>query len=918
MPERSAAPRRVFLSHTSELREHPRERSYVAAAESAVIRAGDAVTDMAYFAARDSEPAELSMRMVATADVYVGIVGHRYGARVRGRPELSYTELEFETATALGLPRLVFLLRDDVWSLPPARQALGDDALQVAFRRRLLEAGVTIAWVASPAELEVGLVQALIELRAEHAARARPPEPAAGIPPDPFEHFVDREDELDELWRQLARRRRVVLHGLGGIGKTQLAASYVQRWRDAYPDGSFWLRADQETSLVGDLASLAWRLELPEREEPDQERQIEAVLRWLRGRSGWLLVLDNLEPPAQEAMRRWLPSGLPGHVLVTSRTPMWSGRLGLEPLPLDIASGFLLDRTGQTDAAAALDVARMLGRLPLALEQAAAYLEVSGRDLAGYFRLLQTRLAELMVEGKPPDYPRPVATTWQISFERMEDQRPAAAEVLRICAFLASDDIPIHLLRAGAAPLREDLRWALDDEIELDRTIAALRHYSLVERHGDGLRVHRLVQAAVRESLGSTERRRFATAAVACVRAAFPVDPADAATWDECKRLLAHVVDTTGHTAALDTAQLESAAVLDRAATYLSERFEHNQAEPMLRRAVALWESTGTDSADLAGTLRTLGYVLFRRARLSESRQATERALSIHERLLQPEDPAIAEDLVLLSRVLVEQSETSLAQAAVERALVIQEAARGSDHPRVAVAAGQLGGVLWRLGRLERARATLERAIGILERAPGAASAAQAAYHCSLLGLVLRDLGDLRAARARLEEGARRFDELYGPDHREAVEVRKTLGDVLRGLGEAEAAVAMLLDVARATEERLGDHPDLAATLNYLGSALSDLGRHDEAVEQIERALRIYETVFGARHPYAAESLARLGPVLRAMGRREPAAHALRQAREIYESHVGPDHPALAQILGELAALAGPGDDVEPEPLTTL
>ena len=156
----------MFLSHTADLRDHPGERSFVAAAEQAVMRAGHALTDMAYFAARDAAPADYCMRMVAGADVYVGIVGGRYGAPVRQRPDLSYTQLEFETATTLRLPRLVFVLRDG------ADRAGDRDARQEAFRRRLLDSRVTVAWAASPGELELAVYQALMELRQGFAAAA--------------------------------------------------------------------------------------------------------------------------------------------------------------------------------------------------------------------------------------------------------------------------------------------------------------------------------------------------------------------------------------------------------------------------------------------------------------------------------------------------------------------------------------------------------------------------------------------------------------------------------------------------------------------------------------------------------------------------------------------------------------------------
>jgi len=146
------APWRVFLSHTSELRDHPAGRSFVAAAEAAVIRAGHAVTDMAYFAARDSEPIVHCRDMVGRADVYVGIIGHRYGSPVRDQPDLSYTEAEFEAATRLRLPRLVFLIRGSLPAVQPAEHA----ARQDAFRRRLQEGDVLPSWVTSPAELEIG------------------------------------------------------------------------------------------------------------------------------------------------------------------------------------------------------------------------------------------------------------------------------------------------------------------------------------------------------------------------------------------------------------------------------------------------------------------------------------------------------------------------------------------------------------------------------------------------------------------------------------------------------------------------------------------------------------------------------------------------------------------------------------------
>ena len=399
----SKPPRRVFLSHTSELRRFPAGRSFVAAAQDAVIKAGDAVTDMAYFPARHTKPAQVCRDAVAAADVYVLIAGFRYGSPVRDRPQLSYTELEHETAEQRGIPRLVFLLGEDTQGPVAMFADLQHGARQQVFRVRLLGSGVTTATVTSPAELETAVLQALSALPRPEQQPART---AAHVPalvgrrvwtiPARAREFTGRAELLAALEAALRSGPTVVqaVTGIGGIGKTTAAIEYAHRHHDAF-DIAWWVPAEDPALIPERLAELALALDLTTA-TTQAGVGVARLLGELARRDRWLLVFDNAENP--RAMSRWLPEG-PGQVLITSRNPAWRGiaaTVGVREFTRAESITLLHRLAPDLTGAEADRVAEAAGDLSLAIEQAGSLLADTGMTVDKYLRLLAERAHDLL------------------------------------------------------------------------------------------------------------------------------------------------------------------------------------------------------------------------------------------------------------------------------------------------------------------------------------------------------------------------------------------------------------------------------------------------------------------------------------------------------------------------------------------
>ena len=678
--------------------------------------------------------------------------------------------------------------------------------------------------------------------------------------------FTGRDQLLTDVRDALLSGGRAVvqaLAGMGGVGKTQLAAEYAYRFASGY-HVVWWIAAEQAGLIGEQVAALAAGLGCAA-PDADMDAAARAALGELRRRDRWLLIFDNAESP--EDLAAWLPGGA-GHVLITSRARGWAEvavPVEVNVLARSESVAILQDRAGLPDEDAD-QVAAALGDLPLAIAQVAGYLAETGMAAGECAALVESRAAELLGEGRPPSYPRPLAAVTMLALDRLAGQDPAAADVAGVCAFLAPEPVPAEWFTGAATQLPAGLADKAADPVAWRQVLGRVNRSALARADPGGLLMHRLTQAIIRSGLPPERAAATRALAEAILAASRPGNTDTPGTWPAWARLLPHLL-------ALDpaaTSNPDLRKLASDAARYLVARGDFRGGHDLASHLYRQWrQRLGPDDRKTLAAGHTLGFALSQMGRYGDARQVTEDTLARLRRMLGEDHPDTLASATGLAIELRRLGETRAARELDEDTLARRRRVLGEDHPRTLASAHNLSNDLSALGDHRAARELDEDTLARLRRVLGE-DYLETLASATGLAIELRTLGETQAARELDEDTLARYRRVLGEDHPDTLRSAHNLSDDLSALGETQAAREMTEDTLARRRRVLGeDHPDTLNSASNLAVCLRELGETRAARELDEDTLARRRRVLGEDHPDTLASASNLAHDLRALGETE-------------------------------------------------
>lgn len=729
--------------------------------------------------------------------------------------------------------------------------------------------------------------------------------------------FTGRAALLEKLRDHLSAGVTAVMpqavHGLGGIGKTQLALEYAYRFMADY-DLVWWISAQQEELIAASLAEIAPLLGIRRGENIDEAAEaVREALRRGVPYNKWLLVFDNADDP--DALQPHLPQGS-GHVIITSRNPNWShlaATLEVEAFTREESVEHLIRRVPALTRESADAVAQLLGDLPLAVELASAWLETTAMPVDEYLALLGNQLAEWLTSSQPSDYPSSAAATWRVSVDRLGRDWPAAVRLLELCSCFGPEPIAMRLLYSD-----ETIRYLLpydpnlQEKMMLARVIREIGRYALarVDQGRSSIQVHRLVQAVIRDSL-SPERYEATEHDVHRILAhgrpaQGGVDAPE--NWPAYSELWPHLTPSN----ARECIEEPVRGLLVERIRYMWLRGEYEDALVYARRLEAQWAERGPND-------RQLLFLRFHIANILRSQGDYRAALGIDQDVHRRQTTEFGADhvhtLMTAGSLTADLGALGDFAGALEIARTTYESLTrlfGEDHRLTLSAANNLALSLRLVGDCFGAREIDRRSLDHRRQVLGD-DHPSTLWSATALARDLREAGDFVESTSLLRATLDRYRQTLGAEFPDTLRTASSLSISLRKSGHHQEARQVSTDLLAQYERLYPDpdrpHPDLLACMLNLACDLSALGEVAQALAVSERTTSSYQRFFGSDHQYTLVSANNRAIYLRGLGRVKEGLAAAEQTLQKMRDALGEQHPlSLSCALNTANARADAGD----------
>lgn len=735
---------------------------------------------------------------------------------------------------------------------------------------------------------------------------------------NPF--FTGRSDFFAKLYTKLRPSSCVTsaLTGMGGLGKTQIAIEYAYRYHAEYT-AIFWVTAETEETIFNSFLHIAEHLQLTEIQEQPQQRIVSAVFQWLTSHRDWLLIFDNVENCT--LVKTYLPSAPFGSILLTSRLralTIATHSIRLMTMEHEEALTFLLLRSQLITSQTAIQqvdpaiyqtadkIVNIMDGLPLALDQAGAYIERTGCRLVDYLALFQSHQLRLLDErSEAADHPLSVIKTFLLSFDRMNQTNPASADILRLCAFLAPDEIPEEMFTQGASNLGPILGPIAADAYLFNQVLGEGLQYSLLHRQAPNqtISIHRLIQIVLKATMDETTLRLWATRTMKALAASCS-QIEDERIWSDYTRYLPHAQHVALLIDHLQLVSSEAGQILFMMGRYLYDHAQFEEAERFFLQSLKMWEQVyGVHHRQIALPLERLGDLYRERSLYEQAEERYLHALRIWEVAVGPDDSACALALNGLGLVYTQQGRYELATPLFQRCIQIREQTLGKEHPLTAHPLHNLGVIEQKLGHFDRAEEIYLRVLHIREQELGL-NHPRVAFSYYGLGLLAGEQGHYKQAELFFNRCLQIREQAFEVDHPQVAYPLNGLGDIYQEQGHYEQAKVLLQRCLRIWEKSFGKtHHHLGFPLINLGLIALEQEDYSHAERALKRCLSIWTQSFGSEHPDLLTPLSILGTIKLKQGKLAEAEQLYRRCLEMGEDEINSKHPKLSHPLHGLGNL---------------